>query len=174
MDSKWWFFRLLIPLLSLPFYHFNCPKIEHQCRTFNFNLDLDHSAEGCNTSELDFILLTKHCGRACGLPLQTWTMLRWPGRLGALFGTGEFASVCLGLRLPSAFQREDRSIVRAPYKQCTDTPHSHSSCWHGYNIHRWWLFFCHFLWNFNQGHFHNAWRQNWQLKMAFKQMSLLL
>lgn len=74
-DILWYFWdgfkvvvlSLFIPLLSLPFYHFNCPKIEHQCRAFNFNLDLDHSAEGCNTSELDFLLLTKQCGRAAYL-----------------------------------------------------------------------------------------------------------
>lgn len=56
-----------IPLLSLPFYHCDCPKIEHQCLTFYFNLDLDHSAQGCNTSELDFILLSKHCRRVAHL-----------------------------------------------------------------------------------------------------------
>lgn len=75
-DILWYFWvgfkvvvvLFLIPLLSLLFfYHFNCPKIEHQCLTFNFNLDLDHSTQGFNTSELDFILLTKHCRRVAYL-----------------------------------------------------------------------------------------------------------
>lgn len=69
-DVLWYFwngFKVVLLFSSFPcwvclfFHHFNCPKIEHQCLTFNFNLDLDHSTQRCNTSELDFIPLTKHC-----------------------------------------------------------------------------------------------------------------
>lgn len=104
---------LFIRLPSLPLYHFDRPKIEHQCLAFNFNLDLDHSAQGCNTSELDFVL-TKHCRRVAHLckhgPCSVCPRCLHGSPL--CLGHESFCLCVLELPpAPSAFQDEGRIIV---------------------------------------------------------------
>lgn len=141
-DVLWYFwdgFKVVllfffIPLLSSPlFHHFNPPKIEHQCLTFNFNLDLDHSTQKCNTSELDFMPLTKHCRRVAYL------CKHGPCSVGF-----DASSLCLCLFwTATAWSFRFLTLGKDRYQPFVQTTHWNTLCFH-------------YLWYLNKRHFHKG------------------